>query len=67
LFVTVNLARHLGVEPESALNQASRKFERRFHYIEEQVAVSGRRLDQCELEELDALWDKAKIVLKMAT
>jgi nucleoside triphosphate diphosphatase len=66
LFVAVNLARHLGVEPESALNQASRKFERRFHYIEKQVAESGRRLDQCALEELDALWDEAKIVQKIA-
>ncbi|MGH8558986.1 MAG: nucleoside triphosphate pyrophosphohydrolase [Methylococcales bacterium] len=67
LFVTVNLARHLEVEPESALNLASRKFERRFHYIEEQVAESGRQLDECDLEELDALWDEAKIVLKVAT
>ncbi|MGR9106337.1 MAG: nucleoside triphosphate pyrophosphohydrolase [Gammaproteobacteria bacterium] len=66
LFVTVNLARHLGVEPESALNQASRKFERRFHYIEEQVAKSGRHLNECALPELDALWDEAKIILKTA-
>lgn len=64
LFVAVNLARHLGVEPESALTQASRKFERRFRYIEEQVAGSGRQLDECPLEELDAFWDEAKIVLK---
>lgn len=65
LFVTVNLARHLGVEPESALTLASRKFERRFHYIEERVAESGRQLDECELVELDALWDQAKITLKV--
>lgn len=63
----VNLARHLGVEPESALNHASRKFERRFRYIEEQVAESDRQLDECALQELDALWDEAKIVLKSAT
>ncbi|MGH8551074.1 MAG: nucleoside triphosphate pyrophosphohydrolase [Methylococcales bacterium] len=67
LFVTVNLARHLRVEPESALNHASRKFERRFRYIEDQVLESGRKLDECALQELDALWDEAKIVLKMAT
>lgn len=67
LFVTVNLARHLGVEPESALNHASRKFEHRFRYIEEQVLDSGRRLEECALSELDALWDEAKAVLKSAT
>ncbi|MGH8474555.1 MAG: nucleoside triphosphate pyrophosphohydrolase [Methylococcales bacterium] len=61
LFVTVNLSRHLGVEPESALHLASRKFERRFHYIEKQLQASGRNLDECELEELNALWDEAKV------
>lgn len=63
LFVVVNLARHLDVEPENALNLASRKFERRFHYIEEQVYKSGRQLEECRLEELDAYWDDAKDVL----
>jgi MazG family protein len=67
LFVTVNLARHLGVEPESALNQASRKFERRFRYIEQQVVESGRQLDECALQELDALWDEAKRVINPFT
>ncbi|MCI0654384.1 MAG: nucleoside triphosphate pyrophosphohydrolase [Methylococcaceae bacterium] len=67
LFVTVNLARHLGVEPENALHHASRKFERRFRYIEQQVAEQGRQLDECALQELDALWEEAKIVLKPAS
>lgn len=64
LLVTVNLARHLKVNPEVALKEATRKFTRRFNYIEEQVESSGRGLRDCELAELDAFWDEAKIVLK---
>ncbi len=64
LLVTVNLARHLKVNPELALKQATRKFTRRFHYIEQQVAASSRQLKDCELTELDAYWDEAKIILK---
>lgn len=61
LFVVVNLARHLGIEPESALKDSNRKFTRRFGYIEKKVSESGRRLDECRLQELDDLWDEAKL------
>ncbi len=64
LLVVVNLARHLKVNPEVALKQATKKFTRRFNYIEEQVELSGRSLQDCELAELDAFWDKAKKELK---
>ncbi len=64
LLVVVNLARHLKVNPEMALKQATTKFSNRFYYIEEQVKSSGRVLRDCQLEELDAFWDEAKIVLK---
>lgn len=64
LLVSVNLARHLNVTPETALKAATRKFSRRFQYIEQQVAASGRAVKECELQELDALWDEAKIKLK---
>ncbi len=64
LLVTVNLARHLNVNPELALKQATQKFTRRFHYIEEQVSASSRQLKDCNLAELDAYWDEAKIKLK---
>ncbi|KAF3982435.1 MAG: nucleoside triphosphate pyrophosphohydrolase [Methylococcales symbiont of Hymedesmia sp. n. MRB-2018] len=64
LLVTVNLARHLKINPELALKQATQKFTRRFNYIEQQVAASSRKLRDCELVELDAYWDEAKIVLK---
>ena len=64
LLVSVNLARHLKVNPEVALKQANKKFTNRFNYIEKQVEVSGRSLRDCKLAELDAFWDEAKKVLK---
>jgi ATP diphosphatase len=66
LLVGVNLARHLKVNPELALKASTAKFSRRFNYIEQQVALSNRVLTDCELEELDALWNEAKKVLKGA-
>ena len=64
LLVTVNLARHLKVNPEIALKESTKKFSKRFHYIEQQVAASGRHLRDCELMELDAFWHEAKVFLK---
>lgn len=64
LLVAVNLARHLKVNPEIALREATKKFTRRFNYIERQVEVSGRALRDCELAELDGLWHEAKRVEK---
>jgi ATP diphosphatase len=66
LLVAVNLARHLKVNPEIALKESNRKFSRRFRYIEEQVAKSGRQLRDCALEELDAFWLEAKKALRHA-
>jgi len=51
----VNLARHLNVEPEAALRQANRKFERRFRAIEKEPGFAEMSLDDKE-----ALWTKAK-------
>jgi ATP diphosphatase len=64
LLVVVNLARHLKVNPEIALKEGNKKFSRRFHYIEQKVKESERELLDCKLDELDAYWDEAKIVLK---
>jgi len=55
LFAVVNLARHLNVEPEAALRQANRKFERRFRAIEKEPGFAEMSLDDKE-----ALWTKAK-------
>lgn len=60
LLVVVNLARHLKVDPEAALRQANGKFERRFRFIEDALRASGRRPEECSLDELDALWGEAK-------
>lgn len=60
LFVVVNLARHLQVDAETALRRSNRKFERRFRFIEEQLAQAGATPAQSSLLEMDTLWDKAK-------
>ena len=60
LFVMANLARHMGVEPEAALRAANAKFTRRFERIEALLAAAGKRPEQSDLAEMDALWDQAK-------
>jgi MazG family protein len=60
LFVAVNVARVLGVDPESALKAANRKFRRRFRHIEDRLRESGRAPADSTLQEMDALWNEAK-------
>jgi ATP diphosphatase len=60
LFVVVNLARHLDVDPESALRTTNLKFERRFASIEAALAARGRTPAEATLAEMDGLWDQAK-------
>jgi nucleoside triphosphate diphosphatase len=60
LFALVNLARHVGADPETALRGTNAKFERRFAYIERTLSAKGRSLDDATLEEMDALWNEAK-------
>ncbi len=60
LFAVVNVARHLDVDPETALRGASAKFRSRFQAVEAQAEASGRDLSTMSLAELDALWDQAK-------
>jgi MazG family protein len=59
-FAAVNVARLTGVDPESALKAANRKFRRRFRHIEERLRASGRKPADSTLEEMDRLWDEAK-------
>ena len=66
LFAVTNLARHLSVDPETALRRTNAKFESRFHEIERCLAADGRRPEDCSLEELEQLWQDAKITLKTA-
>jgi ATP diphosphatase len=60
LFALVNLARHVGADPESALRGTNAKFERRFAHIERALAAQGRTLQEATLAEMDALWNEAK-------
>ena len=64
LFVMANLARHLGIDPEAALRAANAKFVRRFGAIEAALAAQGRRPEESDLAEMDALWDAAKAAEK---
>jgi ATP diphosphatase len=60
LFAVANLARHAGVDPETALRCANAKFERRFAAVEEALAAAGRHPADASLAEMEALWVKAK-------
>jgi ATP diphosphatase len=60
LFAVVNLARHLNVDPESALRATNAKFERRFASIEQALARKGKSPQEATLSEMDALWNEAK-------
>ena len=60
LFVMANLARHLSVDPEAALRAANAKFTRRFNRIEDWLSEAGRRPEDSDLAEMDALWTRAK-------
>ena len=60
LFAVVNLARHLGVDPEQSLTAANNKFEKRFRDMESAITDSGRKLTDFSLESLDREWRAAK-------
>lgn len=60
LFAVANLARHLDVEPESALRAANQKFRRRFAYIEDNIGDSGETLLSADLDTMEKFWNRAK-------
>jgi MazG family protein len=60
LFTIANLARKLGIEPETALRKANDKFTKRFGALEQSVASSGRAMKNMTLEQLEAEWQRAK-------
>jgi tetrapyrrole methylase family protein / MazG family protein len=60
LFVAVNIARFLEIDPETALRRSNEKFSRRFRYIESAIKRQGRELRNASLPEMDALWEEAK-------
>jgi MazG family protein len=61
LFVAVNLARRHDIDPERALQAANARFESRFRFVEESIRAEGRTLHDASLEEMDRLWEQAKL------
>ncbi len=57
IFAMVNYARHLGVNPETALREATARFESRFRKVEE---IANKPLKDMNIDELEALWQRAK-------
>jgi MazG family protein len=60
LFVLVNLARFVKVDPEQALRRTNAKFRERFGYIERKLGERGKKLEESNIEEMEALWQEAK-------
>jgi MazG family protein len=65
-FVMVNIARYLSLDPESALRKTNRKFKRRFQWMEERLRKTGRTPDLATMDELESLWQQAKLEEKQA-
>lgn len=61
LFSLINLSRYIGVDPENALERTNIKFMQRFQYIERMAAKQNKKLTDMSLEEMDALWNEAKL------
>ncbi len=61
LFAVINAARLYGVNPENALERTNRKFIKRFNYIETQAIEQGKHIKDLNLEQMEALWQEAKI------
>jgi len=60
-FMLVNISRFIGVNPEDALRKTISKFIHRFRYIEMKAAEHGKKLSNMTLDEMDRLWDEAKL------
>jgi MazG family protein len=60
LFVLVNLARFVKVDPEQALRRTNAKFRHRFAHIERKLAERGKKLEDSDIGEMEALWQEAK-------
>jgi MazG family protein len=60
LFVLVNLARFVKVDPEQALRRTNAKFRQRFGHIERRLAERGKKLEDSNIREMEELWQEAK-------
>lgn len=61
LFAAINLARHARIDPDRALRSTNAKFERRFGFVEAELARQGSSLNRATLDEMEALWSHAKM------
>lgn len=60
LFVLVNIARYLSIDPESSLRKTNAKFRRRFAHVESEIRKTGRELSAASLDEMEAAWQRSK-------
>ena len=60
MFSLINAARLYGIDPETALEKTNKKFIKRFKYLEEKAADSGKKLKDMTLDEMDKIWEEAK-------
>jgi ATP diphosphatase len=63
LFASVNLAKHVGVNPEQALRDSNRKFISRFEIVEQLLREDGRQMEDCSVAVLEEYWRKAKTII----
>jgi len=63
LFASVNLSRHLGVNPEQALRDSNRKFISRFKIVEQLLLEDGKQMEECSVDVLEEYWQKAKTII----
>lgn len=61
LFSLVNYARYKNINPEAALERTNKKFIKRFQYLEKETAKENLKLSEMSLEEMDKIWEKAKL------
>jgi MazG family protein len=62
LFSLVNYARFIDIDPEEALERTNKKFIKRFQYMERESSKDGKKLGEMTLKEMDAYWDRAKLL-----
>ncbi|NIA14760.1 MAG: hypothetical protein GWP08_11825 [Nitrospiraceae bacterium] len=64
LFAVVNLARFLNADPGDELHRANERFNLRFSLLKEQLKCNSIKIEDCTLEELDAVWEQVKKALR---
>jgi len=60
LFTLVNIARHMNIDSEFTLHKTCEKFKKRWRYIEKSLEQKGKKPDECDIEELESLWQRSK-------